>query len=1058
MGDNKWKEVTRKKHSSVFQRLNFPKLNNSKADDLMKISFTMYVPNFPSHLSVRELWNICSKARTLVDVYIAKHRNALWQMFGFCRYIKVSNQESLINSLSNMWIGKMRLYANITRFDRKLDGKPSHARVHVANPIHVSSKVTPKVDMASSYVIFARGSTQCESKIPNSAQVDVRVPSIILSQDKSNDFPLALLGFSKRLCIMSSHAQLIFVSIMVTLNNVIYSIRVRELCYWTPTFVGPDNDNDTDEENYVGKYDKNGEESFEDNDLESAADTMVDAEIDDFMKDQELRDKVQESDSPIHDDQNEKSFDSDPFELDHLIKKSDGLWIPENVQVKWIVVYAPQSLSCKITLWSTLSNLLANWNGISVVMGDFNEVRKEGERHGLVFYGRQARFFNDFITNNSLIDIPLGGVPDHRPILIKESIVDYGPTPFWFFHSWLEMDGFHDRVVQTWSNDGIVDGNGFIVFKKKVQNLKKPIGPFSTLDSLPFSSLSQVHHDYLEFPFSRDEIKRAVWECGGDRALGPDGFMFCFFTTFWDTIAEDMVRFVQEFSIFHEIPKGCNPSFIDLILKIPNSKFVSDIRLISLIMCQYKIIEYRQHHKELLVFKVDFEKAFDSLRWDFLDKVIEKIGFGASVGRDNMSISHLMYADDVIFFGECFGVDAAKELKKNMLSVNAAGERLSSSSESLDQIHDRLQKLVSQLEIHGVSLSQEDVNLKFLRSLPSKWKTHTLIWRNKTDLEEQSLDDLFNSLKIYEDEVKSSSSAGTTTQNIAFVSSSNTDSTTEPVSAAVSVSAVYAKMLVSSLPNVDSLSNDVIYSFFASQYSSPQSDNEDLRRLMLMILKSWTSNGRWPCGVLQLPQEGTFAKECRSPIDSRRNGAAEPQRRNVPFESSTSNALVTLRQKLEKAEQERDDLKLKLEKFQTSFKNLTELLASQTNEKTGLGYNSQVLTRAMFDCDDYLSLESDESWPPISLYDRFQPSDGYHAVPLPYTGTFMPPKPDLVFNIAPTAVETDHSPFNVQLSPTKPDQDLSHTNRPTTPIIEDWVSDSEDESETKAPQIVPSFV
>nr|GEV18755.1 reverse transcriptase domain-containing protein [Tanacetum cinerariifolium] len=70
----------------------------------------------------------------------------------------------------------------------------------------------------------------------------------------------------------------------------------------------------------------------------------------------------------------------------------------------------------------------------------------------------------------------------------------------------------------------------------------------------------------------------------------------------------------------------------------------------------------------------------------------------------------------------------------------------------------------------------------------------------------------------------------------------------------------------------------------------------------------------------------------------------------------------------------------------------------------------------------------------------------------------MPPKPDLVFNTAHTTVETDHSAFNVQLSPTKPDQDMSHTNRPTTPIIEDWVSGSEDESETKVPHIVPSFV
>nr|GEX95842.1 hypothetical protein [Tanacetum cinerariifolium] len=94
----------------------------------------------------------------------------------------------------------------------------------------------------------------------------------------------------------------------------------------------------------------------------------------------------------------------------------------------------------------------------------------------------------------------------------------------------------------------------------------------------------------------------------------------------------------------------------------------------------------------------------------------------------------------------------------------------SSSSQNLDQIHDRLQKLVSQLEIHRVSLSQEDVNLKFLYSLPSEWKTHTLIWRNKVYLEEHNLDDLFN------------------------------------ISAALSVSAVCAQLPVSSHPSIDSLS------------------------------------------------------------------------------------------------------------------------------------------------------------------------------------------------------------------------------------------------------------
>nr|GEV86273.1 retrovirus-related Pol polyprotein from transposon TNT 1-94 [Tanacetum cinerariifolium] len=185
------------------------------------------------------------------------------------------------------------------------------------------------------------------------------------------------------------------------------------------------------------------------------------------------------------------------------------------------------------------------------------------------------------------------------------------------------------------------------------------------------------------------------------------------------------------------------------------------------------------------------------------------------------------------------------------------------STESLDQIHDRLQKLISQLEILRVSLPQEDINLKFLGSLHSEWRTHTLIWWNKTDLEEQSLDDLFNSLKIYEAEVKSSSSASTSTQNIAFVSSSNIDSTNERVSAAASVYAVSEKIHVSYLPNVDSLSNEMIYSFFASQSSSPQLDNDDLKQIDSDDLEEMYL--KWKMTMLKCyncHMKGQFAREC----------------------------------------------------------------------------------------------------------------------------------------------------------------------------------------------------
>nr|GEZ61610.1 hypothetical protein [Tanacetum cinerariifolium] len=94
----------------------------------------------------------------------------------------------------------------------------------------------------------------------------------------------------------------------------------------------------------------------------------------------------------------------------------------------------------------------------------------------------------------------------------------------------------------------------------------------------------------------------------------------------------------------------------------------------------------------------------------------------------------------------------------------------------------------------------------------------------------------------------------------------------------------------------------------------------------------------------------------------------------------------------------------------------------------------------------------------LLLMMRIQPSGAYHAVPPPITVNFMPPKPDLVFHTALIVVETDHSAFTVQLSPAKPAEDLSHTTRPMEHIIEDWVSDSEDESEHNDPQNIPIFV
>nr|GEW66950.1 hypothetical protein [Tanacetum cinerariifolium] len=288
---------------------------------------------------------------------------------------------------------------------------------------------------------------------------------------------------------------------------------------------------------------------------------------------------------------------------------------------------------------------------------------------------------------------------------------------------------------------------------------------------------------------------------------------------------------------------------------------------------------------------------------------------------------------------KAWGNKETKKVQKTLLKQqykNFAGL----SSESLDQIHDRLQKLISQLEILRESLSQEDINLN---------------------------------LKIYEAEVKSSSFASTSTQNIAFVSSQTTNNTNDPVSAVASVSAASAKVLVFALPNMDTLSNASIYSFFSSQSNSPQLENDDLKQIDADDIE--VIDLKWKMAMLTVRASYDWSFQ------------AEEKPTNYAFMAFTSSS------------------------------------SSSSN------------------------IKSDDSLPASPIHDRYHSRDGYHAVPPLYTGTFMPPKPDLVFHDAPNVNETDHHAFNVDLSPTKPNKDLSHIHRPSAPIIDDWVSDSKDDYE-----------
>ena len=87
----------------------------------------------------------------------------------------------------------------------------------------------------------------------------------------------------------------------------------------------------------------------------------------------------------------------------------EGVWIPNNMALLVISVYAPQALGDKRILCLTLLNLISRWQGQVILMGDFNEVPNVSEIYGSLFSAQSADAFNTFIRDAELLDIPLGG-------------------------------------------------------------------------------------------------------------------------------------------------------------------------------------------------------------------------------------------------------------------------------------------------------------------------------------------------------------------------------------------------------------------------------------------------------------------------------------------------------------------------------------------------------------------------------------------------------------------------------------------------------------------------
>ncbi|GKC13322.1 RNA-directed DNA polymerase, eukaryota [Tanacetum coccineum] len=229
-------------------------------------------------------------------------------------------------------------------------------------------------------------------------------------------------------------------------------------------------------------------------------------------------------------------------------------------------------------------------------------------------------------------------------------------------HSQLAIRGVF--VSGDWHTDPTLVKDSF--YDHFASRFKQPVCSRLKLSMSFPNRLSPDQIRELDMNITMDEIRAAVWDCGENKSPGLDGYTFEFFRRYWNLIGSDLCSAVE---CFFENPRGCNSSFIALIPKVTDAKFVTDFRPISLISSVYKVVTKilanrlamvisdlvsntqsafvanrqvldgpfilnevlawcKRKKKQALVFKVDFAKAYDSVRWDFLLDVLQACGFG----------------------------------------------------------------------------------------------------------------------------------------------------------------------------------------------------------------------------------------------------------------------------------------------------------------------------------------------------------------------------------------------------------------------------------------------
>nr|GEY17813.1 hypothetical protein [Tanacetum cinerariifolium] len=321
------------------------------------------------------------------------------------------------------------------------------------------------------------------------------------------------------------------------------------------------------------------------------------------------------------------------------------------------------------------------------------------------------------------------------------------------------------------------------------------------------------------------------------------------------------------------------------------------------------------------------------------------------------------------------GNEATKKTKKNLLKQQY-GNFKAEGSKTLEQTFNRLQVIVSQLQFMDVEIEHDDFNQKFLTSLAPEWLMHTIVWRNRSDLDTMSLDDLYNHLKVYESEVQKKSMPNS--QNMAFISSAKHNSGNEEVNIGSGSTASTNVPTASANIGVASISQDTACAYIASQSSGSQIKFEDINQIdeddieEISQDRERRDNYRKGSKVEEHAPKALMAidgvgwdslAQVEARLAEHRNQELKycEKIRVLEFKiESSTDCIENLKKELELIKKEKEGLYRKLACFQTASKDLDSLLESQRLDKNKerLGYSVVPLPPAQI----YSPPKKDMSW------------------------------------------------------------------------------------------------